>query len=120
MRPDGATLRVKSWFGPSATISSTGLGDLTLSGEPQDVAARFAEKLRSDGWQVETSLMRAQLPQFQPQMLEACKVMGRKGEREIHASIELAPTPGTGALYWSDGPPPPAWQHKSHMNSGAC
>ena len=120
VRPDGSKLKVKSWFGPTMKKSSTGFGDMSLVGEPLEVAAKFAETLRADGWEIETSLMRAPLPQFLPRMLEACKVMAKKGEREIHASINLAPNPGTGSLYWSDGSPPPAWRHKSYMDSGTC
>ena len=118
--PHGAELRVKSWFGPSATSVGSGMGDLRISGPPRPAAELYVEKLRSEGWDIETGRFETPLPVIPPRTLVQCRIRATQGRYVISAAFEVAPEMGKGSIFWVDAPSEGAWGLPLGSVKGPC
>jgi hypothetical protein len=120
IRPDDAELRVKSWFGPSPRSAANGMGDLTFRGEPRAAAGAYVEKLRREGWVIETGRFEAPLPAKPPRTLVQCRVRATQGRHVVQAAFEVAPQPGNGSMFWVDAPAEESWGLPLGTVRGPC
>jgi hypothetical protein len=109
VKPEGAKLSVRSWFGPSVQATSSGQGDLEFPDPTSATATRYKAMLRDDGWSVEASRIRLPLPEIPPQTLETCRIIAHRGARALLVTLDFAPSAGHGTMFWLDGPPPASW-----------
>jgi len=120
IKPDGADVRVQSWFGPSARAAATGVGEFKTNEEPRAAAGRYTERLRAEGWEIETGRFDSVYPSVPPRPLVRCIVRATRGEQLISASFEAAPEPSRGQLFWAEKPAPDAWPMPHGTSVGPC
>jgi hypothetical protein len=80
-----------------------------LHDDPLTAARAHAERLRAEGWAVETHLFHADLPLPPQPRITRCDVRATRSggdTRTLHTSFELAPNRGTGRMHWFAAPPP--------------
>ena len=111
LRPEGGRFAVKAWFGPSATESATGFGELTLAGDVGAATNDYVARLQSAGFAVTATLWTSVLPTLPPTEFVTCHIVAQAKEdpaRTMTATIDRAPVAGRGRVHWLEGPPPAA------------
>ncbi len=117
--PDGASLEVRAWFGPTSSLAETGYGYLTVSERPSTVVAGYVDKLTAAGWHVEAQKFQTTSGTLPPHVLDKCIIVATRpdgDQRVIRASIELSARRGYDSLHWATFPQP-AW---ARPNQGPC
>jgi hypothetical protein len=105
-KPDQGKFVVKAWFKPTPPRPETGFGHVFYRGDDRKAAADYAERLRREGWAVESWLVRSVYPSMPPRPSITCHIEAMKPDgdpRRIHASFGLEP--GRGGIQWWSTPP---------------